>query len=288
MATIAVLMTCFNRRETTLSSLARLEEQQLDGHDYRVFLVDDGSTDGTGDAVREQFPSVEVVEGDGTLFWSRGTDRAWTAALESGEHFDHFLVLNDDTMLDIDALSRMVTHAAELGTPSVIVGATRQPGEPGVISYGGHVPASRWNPLKTTVRQPTDARPSITMNANCVLVPAGVVDSIGRFDPIFHHSWADFDFGYRAVDNGIPLVVTDPPIGECAANDAGTDGYLRPDLTLRERIAWIRGIRGLNGSDWWVLTRRHGGVLWPLVWLSPYVNLFVTWGRQRLLRSSDR
>ena len=46
---VAVLVTCFNRREQTLAALRTLlDEQDLHGAELHVHLVDDGSTDGTG------------------------------------------------------------------------------------------------------------------------------------------------------------------------------------------------------------------------------------------------
>ncbi len=63
---IAVLLTCHNRRAETLRCLEALLAQDA-GASLRVFLVDDGSTDGTGEAVRVSFPQVNVVQGDGSL-----------------------------------------------------------------------------------------------------------------------------------------------------------------------------------------------------------------------------
>ncbi len=63
---IAVLITCFNRRELTLRCLRSLFAQRTpDGYALNVFLTDDGCSDGTGDAVRRVFPQVAVLAGDG-------------------------------------------------------------------------------------------------------------------------------------------------------------------------------------------------------------------------------
>ena len=70
---VIALATCHNRREKTLRALASLREQVLpDGTALQVCLVDDGSTDGTGAAVAEQFPEVKLLQGDGQLFWAGG------------------------------------------------------------------------------------------------------------------------------------------------------------------------------------------------------------------------
>ena len=67
--TIAVLMTCHNRKDKTLASLDSLFQQKMPA-DFRleVYLVDDASTDGTAEAVTQKYPEVKVVEGNGSLF----------------------------------------------------------------------------------------------------------------------------------------------------------------------------------------------------------------------------
>src|SRR5580658_7643570 len=95
---IAVLMTSFNRREVTLKSLDSLfRQQKAEGIRFAVFLVDDGSTDGTGGAVKSLFPQVKVLQGNGALFWNGGMRVAFAAAVQ--ESFDAYLFLNDDTTL---------------------------------------------------------------------------------------------------------------------------------------------------------------------------------------------
>lgn len=70
---IAVLLTVFNRRETTLTCLESLFSGSVpEGYSIEVYLTDDGCTDGTTDAVRERFPDVRIVAGDGSLYWNRG------------------------------------------------------------------------------------------------------------------------------------------------------------------------------------------------------------------------
>ena len=96
MTSIAVLMTCHNRVNSTLECLAHLYEQTaLDRVVLSVYLVDDGSSDGTGEQVHERFPDVNVLKGDGSLFWNGGMHRAFGEALKVG--FDYYLWLNDDT-----------------------------------------------------------------------------------------------------------------------------------------------------------------------------------------------
>ena len=118
---LAVLMTVHNRRETTLAALRGLMSQiGLYGTHLRVFLVDDGSDDGTADAVRSEFPQVVVdVQPKGHLFWAAGMARAEGLAAQHDP--DYYLWLNDDTMLMPDAVSRLVAlELARLRTGPVL------------------------------------------------------------------------------------------------------------------------------------------------------------------------
>ena len=95
---VAVLMACHNRREHTLACLRALRAAEIEARQScDVYLLDDGSSDGTVEAVANDFPRVHLLRGDGSLFWNRGMHRVFEAAL--GRGYDFYLGLNDDTLL---------------------------------------------------------------------------------------------------------------------------------------------------------------------------------------------
>ena len=101
---IAVLLTVYNRKEKTLRCLNSLKESHsLAGSkiQYKIFLTDDGCTDGTSEALENaelQMP-MSVLKGNGSLYWNGGMINSWSAALQSEEHYDGYLWLNDDVVL---------------------------------------------------------------------------------------------------------------------------------------------------------------------------------------------
>ena len=85
---IAVILTCFNRKEKTVQCLRHLfaaASQYNTGHadgeevHLSIFLTDDGCTDGTADAVKEECEGQElhIIQGDGKCYWAGGMRLAW-------------------------------------------------------------------------------------------------------------------------------------------------------------------------------------------------------------------
>ena len=99
---IAVVMTVFNRRAMTLACLEALRTQQVPDGTVDVFVVDDGSTDGTAQAVVQHHPDVRLLHGDGQLYWNGGMRLALAEAMEGD--YDYYLWINDDTRLDDDGV----------------------------------------------------------------------------------------------------------------------------------------------------------------------------------------
>ena len=94
MKRIAALLTVHNRKDKTLACLGDLYKQHLpEGVVMEVYLTDDGCTDGTRESVKEKFPQVVIVNGDGSLFWNRGMIAAWKEAAKCDyDYYLHFHV----------------------------------------------------------------------------------------------------------------------------------------------------------------------------------------------------
>ena len=135
MKTIAVLITSFNRKEKTIKCLESLFVQHATNFFLQVFLVNDGSTDGTAEAVSRKFPEVQIIHGDGTLYWNRGMHKAWSEA--SKRNNDFYLWLNDDTFLYKEALKEMLETLVKVRGEAIIVGATCSTLDKKLTTYGG-------------------------------------------------------------------------------------------------------------------------------------------------------
>lgn len=287
---VAALLTCHDRRETTLRCLAGLFACRLPaGAALEVILVDDGSRDGTGAAVAERYPEVEVLTGDGSLFWAGGTRLAMEEARRRG--VDAHLWLNDDVVLAPTALEDLIGSYRQLravhGDDVIVVGTMRDP-DSGETSYGGVRHASRWHRLKYARLDPSDApQECTTMNGNLVMIPRSVVERIGVLSPVYVHTIGDYGYGLEARRAGASIWICPGYQGGCGRNDP-TGSWEDPDRPLAERLAKLRGVKGLPPRAYARLARLSGARPWPLFVALPYLRVVVTSVRAWLGRTGRR
>lgn len=275
--TLAVVMACHNRCNKTLSCLRAFYEQKLSQDiTVTVYLLDDGSTDGTSDAVRREFPEVIILAGDGSLFWNGGMRKAFSAAIKEG--YEYYLWLNDDSILYDGSLAVLLSTHAHLKTSGhecSIIGSAMQDPVSQQFTYGGvRRRNNRWTLGKDLekIAPEQEAIQVAATNGNCVLVPASVVKKVGNLDKKYKHRWGDHDYCFRALKQGCSVWLAPGYLGSCEGNPvAGT--WEDASLPLMERLRKLNSPHGFQFNDYATYTRRHRGPWWigRLVW--PYVKV---------------
>ena len=274
--TIAVIMTCHNRRDSTMLCLKALHRQDCDETIHiEVYLLDDGSTDGTSDLVRGEYPDTHILNGDGSLFWNRGMHESFLAAMQKG--FDYYLWLNDDSILYDYSLSVLLnTHALlkKQGHECAIIGSAMQDPVSHKFTYGGvkrH--KNRWGRVRLERIEPAnEVMRCDATNGNCVLIPAPVVEKVGNLDKIYLHRGGDHDYCFRALQQGCSVWLAPGYLGTCEDNSIeGT--WEDTSLPLMDRIRKLNTPRGYLFPDYAIYLRRHRGPWWPVHLVWPYVKI---------------
>lgn len=228
---LAVLVASHNRRDATLGCMSRLLPQL--GEDDGVYLVDDGSTDGTAVAVAGlKDKRIKVIDGDGRLYWAKGMRKVWEEAVAERDDWDGFLWLNDDTELCSDAIAKMM--AVNEGE-SIVVGELEN--SKGEIVYG--------------------MRPGGLFTGNCVFVPCKVYERLGMICGEYSHAWADSDYAMQAKRAGIGVVSA----GIVGKAEGHPNRPSLKGLSLSGRIAMLRNPKGWNVHDLWLYRLRNWGVV---------------------------
>ncbi|MEZ7505859.1 glycosyltransferase family 2 protein [Flavobacterium sp. Arc2] len=249
---IAVLLTCHNRKLKTLGCLTSFYTSNLP-QDFilDVFLVDDGSTDGTAEAIKINFPSVKIVYGDGNLYWNRGMHLAWQTAVATKD-YDYYLWLNDDTILFENAINIMLNSSQTKKNEAIICGCT-QSLENKKITYGGRKDGVMIEPNGSL--QKCDL-----INGNFLLIPKAVYELNGILDPLFHHALGDHEYGLRAQKKGIDSFISPVYIGYCEQN-LGANKSFRVDVPIIDRLKHLYSPLGVNPIVYFKYDYRYFGLL---------------------------
>lgn len=226
---VATIITCFNRKDKTTKCLKCLfssidnynkahEDEKIQ---LTIYLTDDGCTDGTADAVKEicKDRELHIIQGNGHCYWAGGMRKAWTEALKEKERWDFYLLLNDDTFMEHDCISVLLTvHeycVKTYGKPGIYSGITCDPNDKSVITYGGYVWTNYILGLDRILQPIGVPQKCDKANSNIMLVSRQVVNIIGIFYDGFIHGAADYDYSMQAIKRGIPVLVTDKTCGTC-------------------------------------------------------------------------
>lgn len=250
---LAILITCYNRKAKTLRCLDSIQSTLSpwrDKIDAKVFLTDDGCTDGTADAVLERgyvFP-VEILKGNGKLFWNGGMINSWKAAMwDLGR--DGYLWINDDiTVLPEfwgDLLAAEEYCARTYGKGGILVGSTMD-AVTGEFTYGGFRYVNKFTLVDEFVKPDGEHfQECEAAHGNITYVDVEVVDNIGIFYKGYEHGGSDHDYTYRAHKAGFPVLVLPHFSASCENDHIGkTRGHAV--LPLRQRMKLFFSPRGYN------------------------------------------
>ena len=238
-AIVSVIIVNFNGKRFLKDCLESVRAQNL--RRLEVIFVDNGSTDGSADFVKENFPEVVVIENRGNTGFAAGNNSGINIA--KGKYI---LTLNNDTVAEKDFLERLVAAAEASGektgmwAPKILSMA-----RPGVIDSVGGLLVSKDCLAKGRGRNEIDAGQYDA--AGEVFIPSAcaalyrkkMLDDIGLFDEDFFAYCEDTDLGLRARFSGWETVSV--PASVIYHYYSGTTGRYTPlkaYLVERNRL-WV-------------------------------------------------
>jgi hypothetical protein len=197
---VAAIVLNYNGREVTLQALASLTA--LDHRPLEIVVVDNGSTDGSYEAVAAAFPEVTQLRTEVNLGPAGGANLGVRHALDRGH--DYLLILNNDIEVAPDMVTEMV-RAAESDPAIGVVGpkAYFYWDRERIWTAGGRIAFREAVTKERGTGEPDRGqfdRDEETgyVNGCAQLVKRAVFEEVGLWDPIYHLSFEDADFCLRA------------------------------------------------------------------------------------------
>lgn len=217
---IYIVIAVHDRLAATLECFSCLSLQTY--QDYKIILIDDGSTDGTAQTIQQKYPDTVILPGDGNLWWTGAMAKGIEYVLRQATPNDYVLSLNNDVTFEPNYLAQLIKTSQHYN--QAVVGSLCKDVLPphDVLDAGitinwykyryGQVP---YDPSQL-VADHVD-----TISGRGLLIPVSVIKKIGNFaDKTLRHYGADYDYGFRVKTAGLSMVV-----------DNQAMVYLKNDLT---------------------------------------------------------
>ena len=209
---IYICIPVHNRIQYTLACLRSIYSQTY--NNFVVIVCDDGSIDNTSNILKERYPDVVLLKGNGSLWWTGGINKCVEYALKNTKVNDFVYTLNNDTELFDNTLENLVLRAKEY--PNSIIGTVNLfYNEPRKIEPSAFRKRNKF-PFKKRIHR-IDDWGSLLNNRNCavevdslsgkgVLIPIPIFKRIGlyNFDMLPHYH-ADSEFTLRAKKNNYTI-----------------------------------------------------------------------------------
>ena len=201
--TVYILVLNWNNWRDTNECLASLQNLTYD--DWRVLVLDNGSTDDSVRRIRQRFPETEVTELAGNLGFAKGNNAGIRAALDRGAGY--VWLLNNDTKVDAQALSAMV-DVAESDLEIGAVGSTiYSMAEPARLQAWGGGRINFWLGRSTHFVNAVQDDKIHFLTGASLLLRREAVESLGLLDDGFFMYWEDADYCFRLRRSGRRLAV---------------------------------------------------------------------------------
>lgn len=199
---VYIIIPVHNRKNITLNCLTQLKASG-DLARYYAIVVDDGSTDGTTEAIQNLYPEVTVLRGDGNLWWTGAIKKGMEYAVKQGA--EYLIWLNDDCQFSEGTIANLVNCSQNY--QGAIAGCQGfELNQPTQIAFGGK--RKTWKGYRFINAPSGEIIPCDLLSGNLVCIPRAVITQIGYPTPhITPHYGGDSLYLIRAKKAGFSLLI---------------------------------------------------------------------------------
>ena len=279
---IAIIIINWNTYQLTFNCLKSLKACTY--KNKTIFLVDNGSKDGSGDKIALEFPDINFIKNEINEGFTGANNKALKVILK--QNFDYVLLLNNDTVVKPNFLSlleaRMDSDQNLAATQPLILDF---PNKNTIWNAGGSF-NSFFCLFKTRCKgmiyNPKLKIDTYTqwISGCCILVKIAVIKKVGLLDNRFFIYFEDADWSIRMTNLGYKLGVVPESIiyhhssGSNVKNNTSSEGNLSPYshyLNVRNHIYLIKKHSFLFNN--------LGSWLYQIFKISSYSIYFILRGR---------
>lgn len=196
-----------NRRDDTLACLESLKYSSYSNH--RIIVLDNHSTDGSVEAIRETHPDVQIVELHENLGYAGNNNVGIEIAMK--QDADWVFVLNEDIVLDSECLAKLIEVGESDARIGILGPLVYHHDEPTVIQSAGGMLGEYWESIhlgKDDVDQGQFMLPhQVEWISGCaILVRRDAIEQAGTLDGNYFIYWEETEWCIRVARAGWKIV----------------------------------------------------------------------------------
>ena len=238
---IAVIILNWNGKNDTLACLRSVRD--ISYTNFSTMVVDNGSTDGSVEAIADDHPAVTIIETGSNLGYAGGNNVGLKSALRAGAKYA--LLLNNDTVVDPQILSAFLNSAIAFPNGAMFAAKIYYFSRPTTIWYAG----ARWSAKKQDFEHvgvneidngKFDAAAETAYACGCALfVRTDVINEIGFLHERYFLLYEEADWCYRAKRAGyISVFVPSAKVWHKVSASLGTGSPLIRYFEIRNTLLW--------------------------------------------------
>lgn len=196
-----IILTCKAEKLifSCLSSLAKIEKAS---YDIQTFIVDNGSSEAVLNKLIKTYPQIILIENKINYGFAKGINYGLKFAFQEG--IDWLLLLNDDTLVDKNFLTTLITSAEKKGY--LICGPKIVTKDNLIWSLGGEIDKKSFSGTLIGYGQKNrlvkEEKAVDYISGTAMLVNRKIFEKIGFLDEDYYLYYDDVDFCLRAKKAG--------------------------------------------------------------------------------------
>ena len=202
---IKILILNWNRKDLLKHCLDSVIA--IDYPNYSVIMIDNGSSDGSLDMVQENYSKVECLALDRNYGYAGGYNRCFAQLKDETAEF--IMLLNNDTVIDLDILNSFNNARMKFGDSHIYGGKIYYLDDPNKIWYAGgrvklkYINISHWGIRKQDSPEFSNPIETDYITGCCLFTSMEVINKLNGFDERFNMYGEDVDLCLRAKNLGI-------------------------------------------------------------------------------------